>query len=730
MSTIRLKGNYLKFMVYLVVIILVNIVAVTLFFRVDLTRNGIYSLSDASRDVVRTLSEPLSIKVFFSKNLPAPHNNTERYLHDIMEEYSQEGGRFFNYSFYDVTAGEAGLTEKADTNRQLAEDYGITPVQIRIIENDEMKLQQAYMGLVIIHGDMIEKIPAITTTDGLEYQLTTAIQKLNNKVSALMRLTSKVKVTLYLSSSLETVAPLMGLNQLKGIPDAVRKLVDSVNAKNMNAMEFEYVDPSKTGNMEELTSKYGLMGLTWPQVPQKNIAAGSGCSGIVISFEDKTETLPLISRINLPIIGTTYQMADPDALEENLMGVMERMIGINEAIGYLADHGTHPLMPGGMGMMPGQQGSNMNAFNQLVSRRYSIKDVSLKDGGIPKGLSSLVVAGPTEKFSDYELFQIDQAIMQGTNVAFFLDTFNEIAPQQGGFGGGPAYVPVDTGLEKLLRHYGVSVTPSYVLDESCYKQAVQGRSGPEERKIYFAPMIDESTINNDPGYMNNIKGLVAMKISPLEADAETLQKSGVSAVKLFSSSDKAWEMKGAINLNPMFLKPPAEDSEKRSYPLAYMLQGEFTSFFDGKEIPVKETDEKDVPPESGTPESGNPEGLSAIKADNAFIRKGKSGSIFVMACSEMLQDTMLDPEGKTTNATFILNVIDHLNNRDDIALMRSKNQSLNPLQETTPVVRNIIKGFNIVVLPILVVFFGLIVWMRRQTKKRQIKRLFQGSREE
>jgi len=68
--------------------------------------------------VVETLSEPLSIKVFFSKNLPAPHNNTERYLRDLLEEYASRGKQYFNYAFYNVSAEEGALTQKADENRE------------------------------------------------------------------------------------------------------------------------------------------------------------------------------------------------------------------------------------------------------------------------------------------------------------------------------------------------------------------------------------------------------------------------------------------------------------------------------------------------------------------------------------------------------------------------------------------------------------------------------------
>ena len=96
-----------------------------------------------------------------------------------------------------------------------------------------------------------------------------------------------------------------------------------------------------------------------------------------------------------------------------------------------------------------------------------------------------------------------------------------------------------------------------------------------------------------------------------------------------------------------------------------------------------------------------------------------------MASSEMLKDNVLDREGKTPNALFILNVLDALNQREDIAEMRSKEQRFNPLGDTSPFEKTFIKTFNIVGLPILVILFGLFIWIRRHSRKKQIQMIFQ-----
>ena len=730
MGNFSIKEKYLKFILYIVVIGLINIVGITLFFRADLTRDKIYSLSQASQDVVATLSEPLSIKVFFSKDLPAPHNNTERYLRDLLEEYAAKGKKYFNYTFYNVTQEDGALTQKSDENRDMARDYGIQPVQIRIMENDEVKFKNAYMGLVILHGDLMEKIEAITSTNGLEYKLTTAIQKMNNKVSALLRLNERVNITMYLSSSLNTIAPLINLNQLPMLGKAVADTIENLNSKSLGILDFKHMDISEKNKLDALGKKHDLMTLSWPAMPGKNILPGIGAAGLVIEFKDKTTTLPLISAMELPIIGTTYQMADPNALEEELNSIVEKLIGINKDIGFLSGHGTHSLMPDRMAMMQGRPGGGLQAFNTLVSSRYSIKPIDLKEDAIPDGLNCLMIARPTQKFSDYELFQIDQALMKGTNLAFFSDSFNEIMPQQGQMGMPPQYEPIDTGLEKLLTHYGINIKKAYVLDKQSYTHQAPQNMGGGEQNIYFAPMLKEKTINNKPGFMDNIKGLVAMQISPLELVQKNIDPDKITATKLLSSSDESWLMEEMINLNPMFISPPQEKDEMKSYDLAYLLEGTFTSFFKGKAIPEKEMGEIDIKEDDGKNQDEKnrleKDHLKGFTARNTFLETSKPAKLFVLPCSQMLEDNMLDPEGLTTNATFILNVIDHLNGEDKIARLRSKQQTLNPIAQTTAFGRGIIKIFNIIALPILVILFGLGVLAKRTSRKKKIANRFKA----
>jgi ABC-type uncharacterized transport system involved in gliding motility auxiliary subunit len=727
----KIPGNYLKFFIYLIAIVLINAAGMTAFFRMDLTASKIYSISEASRKAVSTLSEPLTLKVFFTKNLPAPHNNTERYLHDLLEEYSIYANKYFNYRFFDVSPEEGDISKKAKENQELSKNYGIHPVQIQVIEKDEVKFKKAYMGLVLIHGDMIERIPTITSIAGLEYQLTMAIQKLNNKISVLLSLPEKIRLKLFLSSSLEIVAPYMQISNLPELPGKLEKIVEKLNGKNYGKLEFKYLDPTKDQTLEVVAKKYNLMNLKWPALSGGEIQPGKGTIGLVMEYRDKAVTIPLLNILRAPLIGTSYRLVDMEKMGELINENVESLIEINEDLGYLQGHGTLKLSGVSAAQTMGRMRQDtLSNFQTLISENYTIKNVDLKDDTIPDSLNSLVIARPTETFTDYELFQIDQFLMRGKNLALFVDAFNEvISPSQEGtgFSQGPRYLPLNTGLEKLLEHYGIRIKKSYVMDENSYKQRVPSRFGGGERAIYFAPIIKKQSINRELDFMKNIKALIAMQISPLDLNTERITENGLRAYKLFASSEKSWEMRNQINLNPMFIRPPQSSDEQQSLPLAYILEGEFPSYFADKPIPEKKEAASD-------PEKTSKKGLENKKAavdlpkiepEGEFLSKGRPGKIFLMASSAMLKDNMLDTRGRSPNTMFILNVVDFLNNRQDIAVMRSKEQRFNPLDDTKAGTKTFVKSFNIVGLPILVNLCGLLIWFRRHTRKKRIQMMFQ-----
>ena len=726
--------KYYKFGLYLLVIILINLVGISLFFRTDLTSNNLYSLSDASKEVVSTLQEPLTVNVFFTKNLPAPYNTIELYLHDLMEEYELYSNDNLSYRFYNVTAAEGDLTEEAEGNRKVAQSYGIQPVSVQAVEQDQVKVQRAYMGMVLIHGDVIEKIPAVTTTEGLEYKITSAIQKLNNKISALINLPEKIKITLVLSSSLRKIAPLVKLQGLDTIKSKIQEVIDKLNPKTYGQLQFVQIDPSMGEGTPEQLRPFERFGLQWPEINPPNgpvIPAGKGTAAIGLSYGDKSLEQNLLSQkmaLTNRGLEQQYALMDVKNIETFINDNIDSMIDIHEDLGYLSSHGAMPLVdlpPQYPPQRQFQQREDLRTLNTILGKEYSVKEIKL-DEPIPGSIDTLIIAGVKENFNDWELFQIDQFLMKGKSLALFIDSFNEITPQrqQGRFQQ-PVYLPINTGLEKLLDYYGLKVKKSYLLDESCYINRGRMR---EEMPIYYAPMIKNEKINHDLDFMENITQLVMIKPSPLEADMEKIKKNNLKLEQLFTSSDKSWEMSGRINLMPFMIQPPKDDKQKESKPLAYLLEGEFPSYFADKPIPEKP--EKDEDKEKEGEDSTDKEKKkpvvqeSKFKVEKGILAKGKPGKIFLVGTSEIIKNTALDEEGRSPNAIFLLNTLDYLNNQEDIAVMRSKVQRFNPLDETKPFTRYFVKWANTLGLPALFVVVGILIWINRSNRKKRIQVMF------
>jgi gliding motility-associatede transport system auxiliary component len=733
MKSVRASSKYTKFLAYVVVIVLLNIVGLTLFQRMDLTAGKLYSISDVSKLVVSTLTEPLTINVFFTKNLPAPHNNTERYLHDLLSEYAASANQHFNYRFHDVSPTQSDFSDELSDNQALAGSFGIRPIQIQVVEKDEVKFMKAYMGLVMIHGDQIERIATITTTDGLEYKLTMAIRKLNNKVSALLALKDDIQIDLYMSSSLKNVAPVMKLEGLKDLPKQVEEMVARINSKSYGKLAFSHKDPSRNPELKKVLERNKIMHLNWPALDQGKIPAGDGAIGLVMSYGEKTITTPLMQVIKIPIFGTQYKLADLGQLEETITANLESLIDINQNLGIVTDFGSLPIMtPPGQSPYGPQPESAQN-FRALMSQNYSLKSVALKEESLPDSFNCLVIPGPTEPFSDYDLFRIDQFLMKGKSLAIFMDSLREVRQNNADFrmaGMNQSYEPMNSGLERLLSHYGIDVHASIVNDEECFRQRLPREMGGGDRPIYFAPLIKSANINNQLDYMQNIKSLVALKLSPISINTDILKANKLVSTMLFQSSNRAWEMKERINLNPAFIKIPGPDTERRQFGLAYMVEGEFPSYFAGRSIPEKPKTESPTPSSENEGETSDAEmgkqssTTEMIQRQGDIIEKGKPGKIFILASSDMIKDNLLDKEGRGTNDIFVMNILDYLNDQAAIAKMRSKQQRFTPLNDTGGIIKTAVKTINIVGLPVMVVLFGLAVWAKRTRRKKIIQRDF------
>lgn len=152
------------------IVVVINLISQQFFFRLDLTEDKQYTLSEATKNVLNELENPVTITAYFSQNLPSNVAKNKQDFKDMLTEYATRSGGMLDYRFESPNEDEE-LEQKVL-------QMGIQPVMINVRDKDQMKQQKAYMGAVVILGDAEEIIPFIQPGAAMEYALTTSIKKL------------------------------------------------------------------------------------------------------------------------------------------------------------------------------------------------------------------------------------------------------------------------------------------------------------------------------------------------------------------------------------------------------------------------------------------------------------------------------------------------------------------------------------------------------------------------
>jgi gliding-associated putative ABC transporter substrate-binding component GldG len=153
------------------ILLVLNLLSNEFHLRLDLTSEQQYTLSDATLDILNDLEDPITIKAYFSTNLPPNIVKTRQDFQEILIEYSNRADGMIQYEFINPNEKESIENE--------AVQNGIQPVMINIREKDQVKQQKAFLGATLSLGDRKEVIPFLQPGAAMEYALTTAIKKIS-----------------------------------------------------------------------------------------------------------------------------------------------------------------------------------------------------------------------------------------------------------------------------------------------------------------------------------------------------------------------------------------------------------------------------------------------------------------------------------------------------------------------------------------------------------------------
>lgn len=661
-----LKSPKSDFVLFVLILLLANFASRNAFLRFDLTSQGSYSISPASKNTVKTLTEPLSVKVFFSDNLPAPYNTVSQYVKDILVEYKGNANRNFSYQFFNM---------KKPENQKIAQQYGLRQIQIQQVKNSEVGVKQVWMGLAITYGDSIEVMDGITSDSGFEYNLTTKISKMISQADTLAGLSAgdSITVTLYTSDNLKQFR----INGYEEVKAQAQNAFNSVNQKNKNRLVYMVKNPSDE-EVSDIADKYGLQLFNWQN---KDGTSGLGAFGLVIEHGDSFRTVPL--SIQRSFFG--YGISGLQNLEENMGSSLENLLSKSTEIGYLTGHGEADLMDP-------QTGSDIN-FKNILSDMYSLKEIKIAEEDIPVNLNTIIINGPKTEFAEAELYKLDQFLMKGGNLMIFADPFNanQANPYQA-----PTYDPINTGLNRLLEKYGMKLEQNYAFDEGCYTYSQQGYGN---IKMYWAPMLAKQQLSQKSVISKNLGYVIFLQPGEVTVEGAKANKD-LKVTELAKTSPKSWTLTQNFDMGPN-MQTPYDKSVYKSHNLAVLVEGKFPSAFEKN--PSEEADEK-----------------AELNTTTHLSKGTQTGRIFAAGSSYITTNQLINESGNEPIAMFIRNAVDYMNGNNDLCTMRTKGMNLNTLQNTNNIWSLLIRYFNQFGLAALVAVTGFIMWRMRTIRRKRI----------
>lgn len=143
--------------------------------RLDLTRDGLNSLSDSTAQVLDQTTTPILIEAYITRNIPGEYQSGLYPLINIVQEIGRVGGEKVHLRIIDPVS---------DYEREQAQKRGIQPLEITLQEDFAEQRQGAFFGLYVQQGD---KSFTLNLTEGnwfisdLEYRFLRELKRLNRK---------------------------------------------------------------------------------------------------------------------------------------------------------------------------------------------------------------------------------------------------------------------------------------------------------------------------------------------------------------------------------------------------------------------------------------------------------------------------------------------------------------------------------------------------------------------
>lgn len=151
--------------------IILNIFSYQYIYRADLTSNKTFSLSDATKNVIKNLENDVTIDLYYSNNVPTDFLAVRRDILDLMEEYETNS---------DGNVSVNIINPDSEDFRANATAAGIREVSYSEFAGDSLEIATSFLGAVVRDESDTKLLEFLPRISDLEYQVSSAIIDLSS----------------------------------------------------------------------------------------------------------------------------------------------------------------------------------------------------------------------------------------------------------------------------------------------------------------------------------------------------------------------------------------------------------------------------------------------------------------------------------------------------------------------------------------------------------------------
>jgi ABC-2 type transport system permease protein len=346
----------------------------------------------------------------------------------------------------------------------------------------------------------------------------------------------------------------------------------------------------------------------------------------------------------------------------------------------------------------------------VLRKNYSLFTLNIaKEPVIPDTFKLLMIVKPTASFTEDEKFKIDQYVMRGGKVIWFIDRLEAEMDSLQIKNQVIAY-DRNLNLEDLLFKYGVRINPDLIMDlqSDFLPFSVNGKDQFNFLHWNYFPLF-ESKQNS---LINKNVGLVAARFVN---SIDTVGAAEIKKTILLSSSanSRTIETPALISGEENRNAPEDESFKKRNIPAGVLLEGKFSSLYKNR-VSQEKMDSLEKYGTTFLTQCINDNKMIVVADGDIVLNGVQQGNQLPMGVNSYTVGTQY--EYQFANKQFVENCLEYLINTANLSEARAKDYTLHLLDPKKITEQKTAWQIINLALPVfLIIIFGFIYqWWRRK----------------